>query len=259
MSGSANNDWNPGAYNRFRDLRLRPALDLIAAVGDVPQGAVVDLGCGAGAAGDALRARFGARICGVDLSPAMLSQAEQAGAYERLNQADMATWAPDAPPALIFSNAALHWVADHAQVMSRLALSLAEGGTLAVQIPHQNNAPSHRLWTSLMAEHFAGRVALEAGPRALEPAQYHHMLEPLGDLTLWETDYYQLLPRSDDGHPVRRFTESTFAKPLLDALDEAERAHLIQSYEAAAAKIYPADAQGRVLFPFKRLFFTLTV
>ena len=37
-------DWNPEAYARFRGLRLRPALDLLAQVGDLPLGDVVDLG-----------------------------------------------------------------------------------------------------------------------------------------------------------------------------------------------------------------------
>ena len=47
-------DWDPEAYARFRDLRLRPALDLLARVPQLPAGDVVDLGCGAGAAGPAL-------------------------------------------------------------------------------------------------------------------------------------------------------------------------------------------------------------
>jgi trans-aconitate methyltransferase len=45
-------DWNPGAYDAFRDFRLRPALDLLARVpGSLPNGDVIDLGCGSGAVG----------------------------------------------------------------------------------------------------------------------------------------------------------------------------------------------------------------
>jgi trans-aconitate 2-methyltransferase len=51
-------DWSPGAYDAFRDFRLRPALDLLTRVPpDLPEGDVVDLGCGSGAVGPALRAR----------------------------------------------------------------------------------------------------------------------------------------------------------------------------------------------------------
>ena len=51
-------DWDPERYGAFRDLRLRPALDLLAQVGEVPEGEVIDLGCGDGAVGPALAARF---------------------------------------------------------------------------------------------------------------------------------------------------------------------------------------------------------
>ena len=67
-------DWNPERYARFGGLRLRPALDLLAQVGHVPDGAVIDLGCGNGAVGGALAARFeGRALVGVDSSPAMLA------------------------------------------------------------------------------------------------------------------------------------------------------------------------------------------
>ena len=62
--------WNPESYARFGGLRLRPALDLMAQVGALPAGDVVDLGCGAGAAGPALAERFhDRRRIGVDISP----------------------------------------------------------------------------------------------------------------------------------------------------------------------------------------------
>ncbi|MCG8653221.1 MAG: hypothetical protein MI861_25495, partial [Pirellulales bacterium] len=34
-------------------------------------------------------------------------------------QADGKTWAPDAPAQVIYSNAALHWIDDHAGLFSR--------------------------------------------------------------------------------------------------------------------------------------------
>ncbi len=73
-------DWNPGTYARFRGFRLRPALDLLAQVGDIPEGPVIDLGCGNGAVCAVLAARFGPRILGVDSSPAMLAEAKATGA-----------------------------------------------------------------------------------------------------------------------------------------------------------------------------------
>ncbi|MEC3859702.1 methyltransferase domain-containing protein [Mesobacterium sp. TK19101] len=259
MTGApGSKDWNPGTYHRFQGLRLRPAIDLLRSVGPLPDGNVIDVGCGSGAAGPAL-AQLGRHLTGVDTSPAMLDEARANGSYDALEHADVAAWTPDAPPALIFSNAALHWVPDHGALMPRLAGLLARGGTLAVQMPHQNNAPSHRLWRSICEEMFPGRVDFDNGPSVLLPAQYHHMLAPLGQMTLWEIEYYQVLPASSDGHPVRRFIESTYARPILNALEEPEQTRLIRAYEDVIGKAYPSLPDGSVMFPFRRMFFTLTV
>jgi len=40
--------WNPEQYLKFVDARRRPALDLLARLGDISPGSIVDLGCGAG-------------------------------------------------------------------------------------------------------------------------------------------------------------------------------------------------------------------
>lgn len=255
MSGP---EWNPESYGRFADLRLRPALDLLARVGALGEGDIVDLGCGSGAVGAVLRARFpDRRLIGVDTSPAMLDKARATGAYDTLLEADAATWRPQSKPALIFSNAALHWVGDHAALLPRLAGLVAEGGTLAVQMPHQNRAPSHRLWLDLVDSHFPGRFDPDEAPGILDATAYYHLLAPRGALSLWETEYFQVLPPSAEMHPVRQFTSSTFARPVLSALAPEEQAELGSQYDAVMDKAYPRAADGSVLFPFRRLFFTL--
>ena len=53
-------------------------------------GSVLDVGCGTGLVGRALRARgFEGRLLGLDLSQASLGIAEQGGAYDSLEQADL--------------------------------------------------------------------------------------------------------------------------------------------------------------------------
>ncbi|WP_317626683.1 methyltransferase domain-containing protein [Rhodalgimonas zhirmunskyi] len=251
-------EWNPTAYGRFRDLRLRPAIDLIRGITAWNGGDIVDLGCGAGNVGQFLRDAFSPdRVMGVDSSASMLKKAREAEVFDALFEADISTWEPPAPVGMIFSNAALQWVPDHRKLLPKLVEMLAVGGVLAVQMPCQNNAPSHRVWRSLVEEMFPGRVDPKAGPAVLEAAAYFHLLEPLGKLSLWETEYYQILEPSDNDHPVRKFTEATVARPILDALDAGERTALIAEYEAVMEKAYPRVEGGHVLFPFRRLFFTV--
>lgn len=175
-------DWNPGAYARFRGLRLRPGLELLAQIGDLPQGDVIDLGCGDGAAAEALAARFPQRrIVGVDASPAML---EKAQGYAAKTLADIGTWQPETPPALIFSNAVLHWLPDHAAMMPRLAGCLAPGGVLAVQMPRQFLAPSHRFLRDIAGVMFPDRFDFGHYHPPVDPAVgYHEMLAPLGRIS----------------------------------------------------------------------------
>jgi trans-aconitate 2-methyltransferase len=261
LSPSAPKDWNPEAYARFRGLRLRPALDLLAQVGDLPPGPVVDLGCGAGAVGPSLAARWPERdLIGVDNSTAMLAKAAGTGRYRALVAADAATWRPEAPPALIFSNAMLQWVAGHDALLTRLAGYLAAGGWLAVQMPRQFGAASHRFLRDIAAAMFPDRFDAGSQPAPVQAAEaYWRLLAPLGEVSAWETDYVQRLEPAADAHPVRRFTEATAMRPFLERLDAAEAAAFAAAYDEALGAAYPLMPDGSALFPFRRCFFVLRV
>lgn len=255
---ASHHDWDPGAYARFRGLRFRPVRDLLAQIGPVPAGDVIDLGCGDGAAAEVLRKRFGpARLVGVDASPAMLAQAV---GYDAKVECDIARWRPDRAPAVIFSNAALHWLPDHGALLPRLAGLLAPGGTLALQMPRQFAAPSHRLIREMSAALFPDRFDWSGWqPPVDPPARYHRLLAPLGGVTVWETEYLQRLDPGTEGHPVRAFTASTALRPVTARLSAAEQVRFLAAYDEALAAAYPAEPDGSVLFPFRRLFATLVL
>jgi trans-aconitate 2-methyltransferase len=252
-------DWNPETYARFRGLRLRPAVDLLAQVESVPDGKVVDLGCGDGAVGPLLAARFGS-VIGVDASAAMLAKARETGAYAACVQADIDVWQLTEPPSLIFSNAALHWLPDHGALMPRLARMLKPGGTLAVQMPAQFYAPSHALLRQIAERMFPNRFDFAAYGAPVETLEtYHALLSPLGDFAGWETTYLQTQPAVTQGHPVRAFTESTAIRPFVERLNVDECLRFVAAYDTALHDHYPLLTDGSALFPFRRLFFRLKV
>lgn len=259
MTSTSGQDWNPGTYERFRDLRLRPAHDLLAQVPDLPPGAVIDLGCGAGAAGPALKARFPqARLLGLDSSPAMLERAEKTGVFDALIRGDIKDWRPSELPALIFSNAALQWLGDHDRLLPRLAGLLVPDGVLAVQMPGNFHAPSHALLREISARLFPGRVPAAKATAPVRPARdYVSALAPLGRVEGWETEYIQRLDPVAEGHPVRAFTESTAMRRFVEVLSAEEIAVFAREYDTALEAAYPREADGSVLFPFRRVFFVL--
>lgn len=128
---------------------------------------------------------------------------------------------------------------------------------LAVQMPRQFNAPSHVLLRKIAEELFPTRFKT-AGyvPPVAPPQKLAEVLAPFGRLNIWETSYFQRLG-ADEGHPVRRFTQSTAARPILAKLNAAEQGRFLAAYDAALMDAYPLAADGSVNFPFLRQFFVL--
>src|SRR5689334_6901211 len=138
--------WEPGQYLTFKNQRLRPALELLQRVPLGSPGKVVDLGCGAGNVTKFLRERWPqASVVGVDSSAEMLATAAKEMPDVAWIKADMGSWEPQEPVDLIYSNAALHWLRNHPVLFPQLLACLRSGGVLAVQMPRNFTAPSHKL------------------------------------------------------------------------------------------------------------------
>src|SRR5437764_7936277 len=136
--------WNPAQYLKFAGPRLRPALDLLQRIDLGAPATVYDLGAGAGNVTRLIAARWPqAHIIGVDGSAEMLAKAAAENPGIQWRQADLASWRPERPADLIYSNAALHWLDGHDRLFPALLAGLAPNGVLAVQIPRNFGAPAH--------------------------------------------------------------------------------------------------------------------
>lgn len=245
--------WDPNQYLKFADHRLRPALDLLARVPLEAPDSVYDLGCGPGNVTKLLAARWpAARVTGVDSSAAMLDKARAIAGID-WQRADLDTWAPPAPADLIYTNAALHWVPDHAKLFPRLLARVKPGGVLAVQMPHQVMNPSHQILFTIAAEpEWAARLAGAVFDNpVLEPAQYYDLLASQAELDIWETEYQHVL---EGENPVLQWFMGSLLTPVLDRLKGAEREAFIRLYGERVAKAYPRRADGRTLLTMRRLF-----
>jgi trans-aconitate 2-methyltransferase len=248
--------WDSTEYLRFANERTQPAIDLAARVQLASPARVIDLGCGPGNSTAVVGRRWPeAALTGLDSSDAMLAAARKELPQWDWIQGDIATWRPASPFDVIFSNAALQWVPDHRGAFPRLMECVAKGGTLAVQMPANLDAPPHRLVRELAAtppwqKHFA------RPPREwhVHPVEfYYDLLAPLAaKIELWMTDYVHVLDGIDG---IVTWYRGTGLRPWLDALpDDATRDEFLGAYRARLVPYYSLRADGRVLFPFRRLF-----
>ncbi|MFQ5534986.1 MAG: methyltransferase domain-containing protein [Sphingomonadales bacterium] len=245
--------WDPDLYLKFDRLRLLPARDLIARIPAFGPRRISDLGCGTGNATRLLAERFpDAAIEAVDNSPAMLARTDARGI--RWNQADIATWRPAQPPHLIFSNAALHWLDDHETLFPRLMSDLPDDGVLAVQMPRNFDAPTHRCIVETVRNGpWSSRLQARLRPCPVAaPSDYFDLLAPhASSVEIWETEYLHVLAGAN---PVADWTASTAMRPFLDGLEGEERAQFEKAYRERIARAYPRRPDGATLLPFRRLF-----
>ncbi len=252
--------WDPAVYLNFGDLRLRPGLELLQAIPREEPDTVYDLGCGPGNITPYLAARWPeASIVGIDNSAEMLARAQTAAPDHAFERHDIAEWQPARPAAVIYSNAALQWLGDHETLLPRLFATLAPGGVLAIQMPRNHQSPSHTTIVDVVEAHSARerlRPLLRRN-RVAEPADYYALLSPLADqLTIWDTDYLQAM---EGENPVADWTRGSALRPFLTALeDDRERAEFEADYRERVRRAYPPAADGRTLFPFRRIFILAT-
>lgn len=246
--------WDPSQYTRYADERGRPFVDLLGRVFAEAPRRVVDLGCGPGTMTALLCSRWPhALVEGVDSSPEMIAAA-MPGDRLTFRVEDVAEWTPPADADVVISNATLHWIPAHRELIARWAAALPVGGWLAFQVPGNFAAPSHALLRSLASsETWAERLSgIPLGVDAVgSPAAYATLLGDAGLVAdVWETTYLQLLTGAD---PVLEWMRGTSLRPVLAALSDADGAAFCAQFGAELRAAYPAAA-GRTQFPFRRVF-----
>jgi len=157
---------------------------------------------------------------------------------------------------IVFSAAASQWIPTHETLLKKFHGLLSDDGLLAIQIPLFWDMPLGKVinetandirWKDLM-DGIADLFTIH------NYSFYYDQLSSLfNSIDIWETSYFHIL----DSHiAMIEMMRSTGLKPYLEKLDndldidQFEKDVLTKIEEA-----YPEQRDGKVLLPFKRLFF----
>ncbi|MEP7136865.1 MAG: methyltransferase domain-containing protein [Chloroflexota bacterium] len=247
--------WNPDLYHKFQTERAAPFYDLLALVDVRPNLKVIDLGCGTGELTRQLADKLpDSDVTGLDSSPQMLDAA-RAASFSRpglvFTQGDQSklTDAWD----LIFSNAALQWSENHAELIPYLFGKLKPGGQLAVQIPSNHNHISHQIYRETANEEMFKFVlnGFQRYAPVLSIDDYARIFFNCGaeDITVFEKIYPHVLKDSD---AVVEWISGTALVPYFERLGE----HKDVFVQSIREKLRAAMPDSPVFYPFRRILFS---
>ena len=249
-------DWSARQNLKFEDERTRPPRDLLAQVPLERPRLVVDLGCGPGNSTELLVARYPqSEVIGLDSSPDMLRKARERLPQLAFIAADIAAWSPQPQTDLLFSNAVMQWLPNHAAVLRRLLEALAPGGVLAVQMPDNTREPALRFQGEVgrdgpWADHPEVRAAVRPDLPTVE--EYYDLLKPVSSrLDIWHSVYNHVMASPQ---AVVEWFKGSSLQPFLSPLDPSAREQFLAAYARKIAGAYKPRIDGKVLLKFPRLF-----
>jgi trans-aconitate 2-methyltransferase len=251
-----NKDWNPDLYLKYRNERTQPSIDLINKIGiSLQPRSILDIGCGPGNSSEALLQRWpNVKLTGIDNSANMIEKARTTYPNNKWIVADASNCTSNAKYDIVFSNATIQWIPNHQNLFKRLFNLVNNEGVLAIQVPKFNEMPLSRAIQKIANK----EIWKEATKGCSELFTYHDekyyydlMSSDYKSVEFWQTDYIHIL---ESQYSIIEWIRSTGIKPYLDCLRDEERP-LFESEVLAEIKYdYPVQNDGKVLFPFIRLF-----
>lgn len=248
--------WNPQQYDKFKAERTAPVRDLFAMLHIKPTMQVIDLGCGTGEHTATLASMLPqSNVVGIDSSAEMLATAERCqreGLTFKLGSFENFEGSYDC----IFSNAALQWGSNHRELLPFVWSRLVPGGQLLLQMPKNQDHPSHRLARDIALQEFSEHLAPEFRnaiarheERVLNVEQYAELLFSLGaeDITAFLKVYPHVLQDSD---AIVEWVKGTLLIPYMEQLPQTQGEHFLHRYREELHKLYPGSP---VFYGFKRI------
>jgi len=251
------NDWNPEQYLQFKSERTQPSIDLIYRIDQADPKSIIDIGCGPGNSSQVLVNRWPkSKITGLDSSAEMINKAKQDYPNQEWIIADVSTYEFESKFDIVFSNAAIQWVPNHEELLTKFRGLLSGSGAIAIQIPQFWDMPLGKIIDNT-AKVDRWKTRTEAVSNLFTIHNYSFYYDILSDLfnsiEIWETHYMHIL---NNHVSILEMMRSTGLKPYLERLNSDSDANDFEEIVLnEIMKTYPIQKNGKVILPFKRLFF----
>lgn len=253
-------DWNPDLYLKFDRERTQPSIDLVSRIEGHNALKIIDIGCGPGNSTQILVQRWpDSQITGIDNSPAMIEKAKKD--YPNQNWVLLDAGKEEIPGTydIIFSNATIQWIPNHTELFKKFFQNLNKNGIIAIQTPLFWDMPLGKSIKKIASES-RWNSATRGVTDSFTIHNYSYYFDLLSSLSnsinMWETYYMHIM----DSHlSILEMIKSTGLKPYLDRLvTDRDKKDFEAQVLLEITKDYPKQKNGKVIFPFKRLFFIST-
>jgi len=249
--------WNPTLYNQFKKEREQPFRDLLALVQKRPNLSIIDLGCGTGETDLLILEAFpDSTILGIDSSTSMIESTKKLSNPPKLTfqLSDIQTFTNSHQTYdVIISNAALHWVPNHRELIPSLLRRVSPNGQFAAQVPTNHNQEFYvmiREVASLpkFAEPLKGWTLRWP---ILEIEEYAKILYDNGftNIVTFEKIYPHVLENTNE---IVNWIQGTGLQSYTSRLPVDLQSDFINAIKEKFSSRYPGSP---VFFPFRRLFF----
>ena len=251
-------EWNSKQYLKFEIERTQPSIDLANRITVRSPKKIVDIGCGPGNSTAVLKKRFNASyILGIDNSQNMINTAKEKHCdidfklYNASNNLYMLGNDFD----IVFSNACIQWVPNHQKLIPEMLNLLKPSGMLLVQTPMNEASPIQLVLAEMIkSEKWIKNFPNPRKSFNLSPNEYFDLLNScVTEFSMWETDYYHTL---NSHQAIIEWCRSTALRPFLNCLTDDEKIEFEREIYEKILLLYPTQANGSVIFKFKRFFFT---
>ena len=228
--GTAELQWNAKLYEQKHSFVWQYGTEVLKILAPQPGELILDLGCGT-AQLTAQIAAAGARVIGLDNSPAMIEQARINYPELRFEIADAQDFRFAEPFDAVFSNAVLHWVSAADRVARSLFLALKPGGRFVAEFGGRGCVREIRA---------AGRAALSAIGLSPEDemnswyfpsiAEYSSVLESQG-LSVTSAWLFDRPTKLEDGEPGLRQWIRMFCNNFLNRIPQNRQDEFLAKWE----------------------------